>query len=180
MMERARQERQRKANDAKRFFEEGKRAYEAGKPAAAEASLYLATQRDPQNKEYRDLLQEVQLEARRIKVDNELAEAESALTLSAYPKAIHHYRAAIKAGESRGLIDAPTFANLSRLVLNEEKETHDAVRLMEKAAEKDPTNPEYRRALAQLFSSLGMELRAKRESRIAERLDAERKRGQQK
>lgn len=170
MLQKARLERQKKMRDAKRFFDEGKKAYKDGNPVAAEASLYLATQNAPRNQEYKTLFEEVQYEARQVKVRQEIGEAETAEGYGAYAKALHHYQKAMEYGEEHDLIPAPIFARTSILLQREDGGAQAAARMMEKAARKDTDNPDYHFRLADLYEAEGLGLRAERERKIAKRL----------
>jgi curved DNA-binding protein CbpA len=152
---------------AKKYFENGKAEYDAGRFPSAESALYLATQFDPKNEEYRALHADTVVKARSARAKGYLDTAIHCETMDRVKEAVHNYRKAVECDPAEGV----AHFRLAQLLLRQGEDSRDPVSLMRKAVAKEPKNIKYRLALAELYLQLGMHATAQREAQAAYDLD---------
>lgn len=159
MMEQVREQVGDRIRKARTMYEAGRADWEAGKVIKAAGSLELAVQYDPDNDEYRELLDQVKVEARKVRILSLIAQGEQAESYQQSKQAIQAYRDAANLGATDGKV----YFRLARLVRADEGDDREALRLLREAVHKSPEHPEYRMGLGQLYRELGMKLNARRE-----------------
>jgi tetratricopeptide (TPR) repeat protein len=144
---------------AKAHFEEGKREYEAGNYIKAASSLYLATQFDAKNAEYRALNEEAQQFARNMRALQFVNQAESAETYGNWREALEYYQKAVECNPSEGL----SYYRLAQLLYSKVDDTRGAVTQFRLAVAREPDSSKYRLALAEIYMVVQMPKNAERE-----------------
>ncbi len=144
---------------ARRYHREALKEIDAGQFVKAASSLYLASQYDPKNQEYKRLHAEVSARASESRVAQFMAEAENAESYRNVKQAVHSYEKAIAYDPPMG---KPYF-NLAELLVNFEDDDRGALTHYRRAVEKEPDNTKYRLALAAHYRKLEMNRNAKRE-----------------
>ncbi len=144
---------------AQAHFEEGKREYEAGNYIKAASSLYLATQFDPGNAEYRAINEEAQQFARNMRALQFVNQAENAETYGNWREALDFYQKAVECNPTEGL----AFYRLGQLLYGKADDTRGAVSQFRMAVAREPESTKYRLALAEIYIVVGMPRNAERE-----------------
>ncbi len=144
---------------AQAHFEEGKREYEAGNYIKAASSLYLATQFDPGNAEYRAINEEAQQFARNMRALQFVNQAENAETYGNWREALDFYQKAVECNPTEGL----AFYRLGQLLYEKADDTRGAVSQFRMAVAREPESTKYRLALAEIYIVVGMPRNAERE-----------------
>jgi curved DNA-binding protein CbpA len=144
---------------AQAHFEEGKREYESGNYIKAASSLYLATQFDQGNTEYRALNDEAQQFARNMRALQFVNQAESAETYGNWREALEYYQKAVECNPSEGL----SYYRLAQLLYSKADDTRGAVTQFRMAVAREPDSTKYRLALAEIYMVVQMPRNAERE-----------------
>lgn len=145
---------------AKKYFENGKAEYDAGRFPAAESALYLATQFDPENEQYKALHADTVVKARAMRAKGYLATALHWETQDRIPEATHNFRKAIECDPADGV----AHFRLAKLLQGQGEDLREPISLMRKAVAKEPKNVKYRLGLCELYLQLDMFASAHREA----------------
>lgn len=151
---------------ARRYHEAGQKDLAEGNAIKAESALYLAVKLDPKNPTYRADFEEAQRQARQIRARQFIVAAESAEQYQNVQEALYNYRKAVEYHTD----EAKVFYRLGQLIRRVEKDDREALKAIRTATLKDPENPEYRIALAEMYAEQGLALNARREYQEASRL----------
>ena len=144
---------------AQAHFEEGKREYESGHYIKAASSLYLATQFDPGNAEYRTLNDEAQQFARNMRALQFVNQAENAEGYGNWREALDFYQKAVECNPSEGL----AYYRLAQLLYKKGDDTRGAVKQFRAAVVREPESTKFRLALAEIYMVVEMPRNAERE-----------------
>jgi len=144
---------------AQAHFDEGKREYEAGNYIKAASSLYLATQFDPGNAEYKALNEEAQQFARNMRALQFVNQAENSEAYGNWRDALDYYQKAVECNPSEGL----AYYRLAQLLYSKADDTRGAVTQFRTAVAREPESTKYRLALAEIYMVVQMPRNAERE-----------------
>jgi hypothetical protein len=148
---------------ARTYFEAGKEDYDTGNVVRAESTLYLATKFDPKNEEYARLHQAARQKAGHVRARAYVEQAESEESYGRAKEALALYKRAVDVDPP----EATAFFRAGRLLLSVENDERGAVAMYRKATLKEPTNAQYRVALAELYERNGLQANALREAQAA-------------
>ncbi len=157
-------ERQRKA---KHYFETGMAAFRAERWLEAAASVRLALAFDPRNESHREAFGQVQQKAHEMRAVQLVREAEAALDVRDYARALTAFEEALQFRPH----DADLHHRAARLAQLAGGDLRKAKEWAALACELAPDVAPYRGTLGQIYKAAGLEANARRELRRALELD---------
>jgi curved DNA-binding protein CbpA len=152
---------------AKGFFEAAMAAMAEERWLEATGSLRLAIAFDPANAGYRERFGEVQPKAHAIRFEQLMKEADSALSFRDRGDALRLFEEALHFKP----YDAGANHTAARLAWLVAEDLHKAKEYAARATESEPDNGEYHRTLGQIYQAAGLTANARRELKVALRLD---------
>lgn len=141
---------------ARDLYDEGMGHMESGSVLKASSALSMAASFDPRNEEYKTAAEEALRSARKIQAKNFVALAESAESFANLREALANYQKAVDYETD----DARPYYRLGVLLRRVEEDHRAALDLFRTAVSKAPNNIEYRIALGDLYSDLGLKVNA--------------------
>lgn len=144
---------------AQEHYQNGKRDLEEGRPRKAESALYLAVKLNPKNPLYRTAFEEARRQSSAIRSQEFITAAENAERFGSFQEALYNYRKAVESNCE----DARVFYRIGLLIRRVERDEREAMTSFRSAVLKEPDNPEYRIALADMYAAQGLTLNARRE-----------------
>jgi len=143
---------------AQRYHSAGKEDFDAGRFGKSEANLYLATRFDPENTGYRELHKQAVTRNRQARAAVIVAAADQAESYGQRDEAVARYKKAIELDPPDGI----AWFRLAQLLRLQGEDIRSAVALLRKAVAKEPANPRYRLALAEVYDALGLKENARK------------------
>ena len=156
-----------KLRRARDLYEEGMGFLESGAVLKASSALSMAASFDPRNEEYRAAADDALRSARKIQAKNFVALAESAESFANLREALANYQKAVDYETD----DARPYYRLGVLLRRVEEDHRAALDLFRTAVTKAPNNVEFRLALGELYSDLGLKVNAEGQFRRVLTLD---------
>ncbi len=151
---------------ARRYYQAGMEDMEEGRWIKAAGSLYLATQFDPKNEEYRRRYEEARRKADEVRAAQFVVMAENAENYRNVREAIANYQKAVDCDPPSG----KPFFRLAELLRHHEEDLRGALKHYRMAVLKEPNEVRYRMALADFYAELDMRNNAMREYQAVLRL----------
>jgi curved DNA-binding protein CbpA len=152
---------------AKHYFETGMAAFRAERWLEAAASVRLALAFDPRNESHREAFGQIQQKAHEMRATQLVREAEGALDVRDYPRALTAFEEALHFRPH----DADLHHRAARLAQLGGGDLRKAKEWAALACELAPDEAPYRRTLGQIYKAAGLEANARRELRRALELD---------
>lgn len=148
---------------AQRYHSAGKEDFDAGRFSKSEANLYLATRFDPQNTEYQELHKQAVTRNRQTRAAAIVAAADQAASYGQRDEAVARYKRAIELDPPEGI----AWFRLAEILRLDGEDLRGAVALLRRAVAKEPANPQYKLALAEVYEALGLKENARKMAKSA-------------
>jgi len=144
---------------ARKHYDDAKSWFEQKEYTKAANSIRLALTLDPQNEDFKKLLDEVAPKADEIRADNDYRRGRMEESMGRIEEAITAYLRSIEANPN----DARVLHRVASLLLEMRREMRQALTFSRKANQLEADNPEYLLTLAKLYTELNMKKNAIRE-----------------
>jgi tetratricopeptide (TPR) repeat protein len=144
---------------ARKHYEDAKSWAEQNEYTKAANSIRLALTLDPQNEDFKKLLEEVAPRADEIRAENDFRRGRMEESMGRIEEAITAYLRSIEANPN----DARALHRVAALLLEMHRDLRQALTFSRKANQLEQDNPEYLLVLAKLYTELNMKKNAIRE-----------------
>jgi curved DNA-binding protein CbpA len=144
---------------SRQYCEDAKSWFEQKEYIKAANSIRLALTLDPQNEEYKKLLDEMAPKADEIRAENDYRRGRMEESMGRIEEAITAYLRSIEANPN----DSRVLHRVAALLLEMHRELRQALTFSRKANQLEQDNPEYLLTLAKLYNELNMKKNAIRE-----------------
>ena len=144
---------------ARKHYEDAKQWSEQKEFTKAANSIRLALTLDPNNQDYKKLLEEVAPRADEIRAENDFRRGRMEESMGRIEEAIAAYLRSIEANPN----DARSLHRVAALLLEMHRDLRQALTFSRKANQLEQDNPEYLLVLAKLYTELNMKKNAIRE-----------------